>query len=85
MTIDRIRPHFPWLTLVVLTLAVSVTSPGFLSPSSLIQMTADVSTLFVLALGITLVIYIGGIDLSAQSVANMTTVLATLSLPTLGI
>lgn len=85
MSIDRLRPHFPWITLVVLTLAVSITSPGFLSPSSLIQMTADVSTLFVLALGITLVIYIGGIDLSAQSVANMTTVLATLSLPMLGI
>jgi len=85
MLIDRIRPHFPWITLVVLTLAVSATSPGFLSPSSLIQMTADVSTLFVLALGITLVIYIGGIDLSAQAVANMTTVLVTLSLPTLGV
>lgn len=84
MNIDRIRPHLPWITLVVLTLAVSVINPVFLQPQSLVQMTADVATLFVLALGITLVIYIGGIDLSAQSVANMTTVLATLALPKFG-
>ena len=84
MTLDKIRPHFPWITLVLLTIAVSVINPTFLAPSSLIQMIADVSTLFVMALGITLVIYIGGIDLSAQSVANMTTVLATLALPLLG-
>lgn len=84
MSIHRIRPHLPWITLVVLTLAVSAIDPGFLAPRSLVQMAADVSTLFVMALGITLVIYIGGIDLSAQSVANMTTVLATLALPVLG-
>ncbi|MDE2395437.1 MAG: ABC transporter permease [Burkholderiales bacterium] len=84
MNLDRIRPHLPWITLVVLTLAVSAINPVFLEPRSLVQMAADVATLFVLALGITLVIYIGGIDLSAQSVANMTTVLATLALPRLG-
>jgi ribose transport system permease protein len=85
MNIDRVRPHLPWITLVVLLLAVSAINPVFLQPKSLVQMTADVATLFVLALGITLVIYIGGIDLSAQSVANMTTVLATLALPKLGL
>jgi ribose transport system permease protein len=84
MKIDALRPHFPWITLVALTLAISTMAPGFLAPASLLQMVADVSTLFVLALGITLVIYIGGIDLSAQSVANMTTVLLTLSLPSMG-
>lgn len=85
MHIERLRPHLPWLTLVVLTLGVSVFHPEFLQPRSLVQMSADVATLFVMALGITLVIYIGGIDLSAQSVANMTTVLATLALPRLGV
>jgi len=85
MNLEKLRPHLPWLTLLALTLAVSAINPGFLLPSNLLQMTADVSTLFVMALGITLVIFIGGIDLSAQSVANMTTVLATLSLPFLGV
>lgn len=64
---------------------VSAINLRFLAPQSLVQMTADVATLFVMALGITLVIYIGGIDLSAQAVANMTTVLATLALPLLGV
>ena len=85
MNIDKFRGHLPWITLAVLTLLVAAINPVFLQPKSLVQMTADVATLFVLALGITLVIYIGGIDLSAQSVANMTTVLATLALPKLGI
>lgn len=84
MNFDKLRPHLPWITLLVLTLGVAAFNPVFLQPMSLVQMTADVATLFVLALGITLVIYIGGIDLSAQSVANMTTVLATLALPKLG-
>jgi len=84
MKIDSLRPHFPWITLVVLILLVSFIDNNFLSPASLLQMTADVATLFVMALGITLVIYIGGIDLSSQSVANMTTVIATLALPVLG-
>ncbi|WP_213952760.1 ABC transporter permease [Variovorax sp. dw_954] len=85
MNFEKLRPHLPWLTLLALTLAVSAINPAFLLPSNLLQMTADVSTLFVMALGITLVIFIGGIDLSAQSVANMTTVLATLSLPFMGV
>lgn len=85
MSIEKIRPHLPWVTLLVLTLSVTAIAPGFLALGSLLQITADISALFVLALGITLVIYIGGIDLSAQSVANMTTVLVTLSLPTLGL
>lgn len=85
MSIDKLRPHLPWITLLVLTLAVTAVAPGFLALDSLLQMTADVSSLLVLALGITLVIYIGGIDLSAQAVANMTTVLVTLALPWLGL
>lgn len=85
MNPERLRAHLPWITLAVLTLLVGAIDPGFLSPSSLVQMTADISTLFVMALGITFAIYIGGIDLSVQSIANMTTVLATLLLPVTGV
>jgi ribose transport system permease protein len=38
-----------------------------------------------MAMGITFAIYIGGIDLSAQNVANMTTVIATIALPVFGL
>ena len=82
---ERLKGHFPWITLLVLIVFVGVLDPQFLRPEGLIQIAADISTLFIMALGITFVIYIGGIDLSSQSIANMTTVLVTLMLPLFGI
>ncbi|MEP7453390.1 ABC transporter permease [Phyllobacterium sp. SB3] len=84
MNLDKLKKHFPWITLVVLAIFVGLLDPNFLRPENLLQLAGDISTLFIMALGITFVIYIGGIDLSAQSVANMTTVLATLLLPLMG-
>jgi ribose transport system permease protein len=84
LDVERLRAWFPIITLAVLIAFVGVLDPSFLRPASLVQIASDVSTLFIMALGITFVIYIGGIDLSAQSVANMTTVLVTLLLPTMG-
>ncbi len=82
--VEKLRVWFPVITLAVLVAFVGVLDPSFLRPAALIQIAADVSTLFIMALGITFVIYIGGIDLSSQSIANMTTVLVTLLLPTMG-
>jgi ribose transport system permease protein len=81
---ERIKPHLPWITLVVLVVIVSVIDPSFLKPSSLLSLAGDIVPLFIMALGITFAIYIGGIDLSAQSMANMVTVLATVWLSTMG-
>jgi ribose transport system permease protein len=82
---EALRRHLPWITLLALALSVSIIDPAFLQPRNLLQMVGDISALLVMSLGITLVIYIGGIDLSAQSIANMTTVLATVTLPLLGV
>lgn len=84
MNLEKLKKHFPWITLVVLVIFVGLLDNNFLRPENLLQLAGDISTLFIMALGITFVIYIGGIDLSAQSVANMTTVLATLLLPLMG-
>jgi ribose transport system permease protein len=84
MNFERLKPHFPWITLVVLVVIVSTIDPTFLRPSSLLSLAGDIVPLFIMALGITFVIYIGGIDLSAQSMANMVTVLATVWLASLG-
>jgi ribose transport system permease protein len=84
MNIERLKPHFPWITLVALVAIVSLIDPSFLLPSSLLSLAGDIVPLFIMALGITFVIYIGGIDLSAQSMANMVTVLATVWLASLG-
>lgn len=85
MSFERIKPHLPWITLLALVLAVGLADSNFLRPANLISMMADIVPLFIMALGMTFAIYIGGIDLSAQSVANMTTVVATIALPTFGI
>lgn len=85
MFLDRLKRHFPWITLLVLVLAVGVMDPSFLRPQNLLDLAGDIAPLFIMALGMTLAIYIGGIDLSSQSVANMTTVLATISLPFFGV
>lgn len=84
MTLEKLKKHFPWITLLTLVVFVGALDSNFLRPENLLQLAGDISTLFVMALGITFVIYLGGIDLSAQSVANMTTVLATLMLPIFG-
>ncbi len=82
---ERIKPHLPWITLLVLTLAVGVANPSFLNPSGLILLMADIVPLFIMALGMTFAIYIGGIDLSVQQLANMVTVIATVYLASMGI
>lgn len=84
MNIERIKPHLPWITLVILVVIVSIIDPSFLNPSSMLSLAADIVPLFIMALGITFAIYIGGIDLSAQSMANMVTVVATVLLASLG-
>lgn len=85
MSFEKLKSHLPWITLLALVLIVGIADSNFLRPVNLISMAADIVPLFVMALGMTFAIYIGGIDLSAQSVANMTTVVATIALPTFGI
>ena len=85
MSFHDIKPHLPWITLLVLVAIVGVSHPNFLKPANLVSMVADIMPLFIMALGMTFAIYIGGIDLSAQSVANMTPVIATVALPGLGL
>ncbi|MGJ7041475.1 ribose transport system permease protein [Shinella sp. BE166] len=84
MDIQRLKPHLPWITLVVLVAIVGFTDPGFLRPTNLLGLAGDIVPLFIMALGLTFAIYIGGIDLSAQSMANMVTVIASVYLASMG-
>ncbi|HEV7317499.1 MAG TPA: ABC transporter permease [Ensifer sp.] len=84
MDIQRLKPHLPWITLLVLVAIVGITDPGFLRPANLLGIAGDIVPLFIMALGLTFAIYIGGIDLSAQSMANMVTVIASVYLASLG-
>ena len=85
MDLERIKPHFPWITLLVLACLVGLANPSFFNPAGLILLMADIVPLFIMALGMTFAIYIGGIDLSVQQLANMVTVIATVFLAHFGI
>jgi len=85
MSLENLKPFLPWITLVVLVLLVGAVNPSFLNPAALLRLVADIVPLFIMALGMTFAIYIGGIDLSMQQVANLVTVMATVYLTKLGI
>lgn len=85
MTLETLKPHFPWITLLVLVLIVGLINPSFFDPGSLILLIADIVPLFIMAMGMTFAIYIGGIDLSVQQLANVVTVVATVYLANFGI
>lgn len=84
MDIQRLKPFLPVLTLLVLVALVGLFDPTFLKPANLLSLAGDIVPLFIMALGLTFAIYIGGIDLSAQSMANLVTVIASLYLASLG-
>jgi len=69
----------------MLTIIVGIANPGFFSPAGMIILIADIVPLLIMALGMTFAIYIGGIDLSVQQIANMITVITTVYLAQFGI
>ncbi len=81
---DLLRQATPLITLAVLVLAVGVVTPEFLTVQTLLVLASDTATLFVMAVGVTFVIMLGGIDLSIQSVASLASVVLALTLPSLG-
>ncbi len=67
----RLQTWLPLIVLVLLVLLVGGYDRSFFSPGNMMEVTADTMTLFLMASGVTLVIMIGGIDLSVQAVASM--------------
>ena len=65
-------------------IAVGIAQPAFLEPSTLLQLAGDTAVLFILATGVTFVIMLGGIDLSLQSMASLSSVIVALTIARLG-
>ena len=84
MNAQTLKKHYPWITLVVLIVVVGLFNPDFFRPSSLLQAADGMAKIFIVAMGMTFAIYIGGIDLSSQQMANMVTVITVISLASLG-
>lgn len=74
----------PIITLIVLMTIMTIGSPRFILPSSLIGLLEQSSTLLVMGLGQTFVILLGSIDLTIAAVAAMTTIVVAMLVPVLG-
>jgi ribose transport system permease protein len=81
---ERIRTYAPLVVLAVLVVAIGLYDATFFSGRNLVTIVADTMTLFLMASGVTFVIMIGGIDLSIQNVASMTSCVLAVSLPRFG-
>jgi ribose transport system permease protein len=79
-----LRTLAPVAVLVALVALVTAVSPGFLSPASLGVVADQASVIVVLAAGQTMVILLGGIDLSVAAVVSLASVLLAYWLPKLG-
>jgi ribose transport system permease protein len=77
----RLRTAAPVLVLIGLVALIGVLKPGFLSLDTLVVVMADTATLFIIAAGVTFVIMLGGIDLSIQAVASLSSVIVAVLLP----
>jgi ribose transport system permease protein len=74
------RAAIPILLLLALVTLIGALQPSFLTVDTLLVVMADTATLFILAAGITFVVMLGGIDLSIQAVASLSSVIVAVSL-----
>lgn len=81
---DGLRQWLPLVTLILLVILVGAFQPAFLEVNTLLQLASDTAVLFILATGVTFVIMLGGIDLSIQSMASLSSVVVALTLSRFG-
>jgi len=79
-----LRGWGPLIVLVALTLLIASVQPAFVQLQSIQNMTLQAAPIIIIALGLTPVILIGGLDLSVASLASLATVLMALTIPQLG-
>jgi ribose transport system permease protein len=65
---DLVQKFLPFLTLIVLFVALSIASPNFLNATNLSSVVRQTAVINIMALGMTLVIISGGVDLSVGSI-----------------
>jgi ribose/xylose/arabinose/galactoside ABC-type transport system permease subunit len=81
-TAERLRRRLPvgslglWLGLLILVAVAAVLSPGFLNPVNLLNIVRQASVVGIAAVGVTLVMVTGGVDLSVGAVIVFGSVLA---------
>jgi ribose transport system permease protein len=79
-----VRAAIPIILLLGLVTLIGALRPSFLTADTLLVVMADTATLFILAAGITFVVMLGGIDLSIQAVASLSSVIVAITLSHIG-
>ncbi|MBM3814823.1 MAG: ABC transporter permease [Acidimicrobiia bacterium] len=75
--IQRLLPFF---TLIALVVGLSLASPHFLTPTNLSSVVRQTAVINIMALGMTIIIIAGGIDLSVGSILAMGGLLGTMAM-----
>ena len=78
---EHIRTMLPPAVLVGMVIVIGLYDPTFFSLSNFETVISDTMSLFLMATGLTLVIMMGGIDLSVQAVASMASCILAAYLP----
>lgn len=78
----RIQRLLPFLTLVALCIALTIATPHFLTAINLASVARQTAVINIMALGMTLVIVSGGIDLSVGSVLAVAGLFGTMAIKT---
>src|SRR5436190_12224006 len=72
---DLIKRFLPFLSLVVLCIVIAALEPKFLSAGNLAGITRQTAVITIMAIGMTMVMVAGGIDLSVGSMMALASVL----------
>jgi ribose transport system permease protein len=75
-----IQRLLPFLSLIILFVALSIASPHFLTETNLSSVVRQTAVINIMALGMTMIIIAGGIDLSVGSILGMGGLIGTLAM-----
>ena len=75
-----IQRLLPFLTLIVLFVALAVASPNFLTPTNLSSVARQTAVINIMSLGMTIIIISGGIDLSVGAILAFAGVAGTMAM-----
>ena len=77
---QRLQRLLPFLTLILLFVALTIATPHFLTPGNLASVARQTAVINIMALGMTLVIITGGIDLSVGSILAVAGLFGTMAI-----
>ncbi len=76
----RLQKLLPFLSLIVLFVALWIASPNFLTATNLSSVVRQTAVINIMALGMTIIIISGGIDLSVGSILGLAGLLGTMAM-----